>query len=87
MYPIPFDISKMKSNEKNFSLGTVIIHILDKTYQEINFRSPLNSALCLNSTLYVYKEKYCLISICLNGFYFTVLVCADFFNEIEIRQL
>ena len=55
MYPIPFDISKMKSNEKNFSLGTVIIHILDKTYQEINFRSPLNSALCLNSTLYVYK--------------------------------
>ena len=35
----------MKQNEVHFSLGTVIIHFLDKPYQEINFKSHFNSAL------------------------------------------
>ena len=35
----------MKLNEVYFSLGTAIIHFLDKPYQEIDFKSHLNSAL------------------------------------------
>ena len=35
----------MKLNEGHFSLRTVIIHFLDKPYQEINFKSHLNSVL------------------------------------------
>ena len=38
-----FNIYGMKLNEVPFSSGTVIIHFLDKPYQEINFKSPLNS--------------------------------------------
>ena len=32
-------------NEGHFSSGTVIIDILDKPYQEINFKGHLNSVL------------------------------------------
>ena len=35
----------MKLNEVHFSLGTVITPFLDKPYQEINFKSHLNSVL------------------------------------------
>ena len=35
----------MKLNEVNFSSGTVITHFLDKSYQEINFKSHLKSVL------------------------------------------
>ena len=35
----------MKLNEVRFSSRTVIIHYLDKPYQEINFKSHLNSVL------------------------------------------
>ena len=35
----------MKLNERHFSSRAVIIHFLDKPYQEINFESHLNSAL------------------------------------------
>ena len=38
---ISFDIYGMKSNEGHFHLRTVLI--LDKLYQEINFKSNLNS--------------------------------------------
>ena len=40
---ISFDIYGMKSNEGHFHLRTVLIHFLDKLYQEINFKSNLNS--------------------------------------------
>ena len=39
MYPI--DV--MRVNEGRFSSGNVIIHFWDKTYQEINFKSTLNT--------------------------------------------
>ena len=45
MCPISFNIFGMKLNEEYFSLGTVITHFLDKPYQEINFKSHLNSVL------------------------------------------
>ena len=35
----------MKLNEGDVSSGTVIIHFLDKLYQEINFKSQLDSVL------------------------------------------
>ena len=35
----------MKLNEVHLSLGTVITHSLDKPYQEIHFKSHLNSVL------------------------------------------
>ena len=35
----------MNLNEGHFSSGTVIIHFLDKLYQEINFKKHLNSVL------------------------------------------
>ena len=35
----------MKLNEGHFSSGTVIIHFLDKTFKEINFKSHLNRVL------------------------------------------
>ena len=38
----------MKLNEVNFSLGIVIIHFLNKTYQEIHLKSQLNSVLRFN---------------------------------------
>ena len=34
----------MKSNEGHFSSGTAITHFLDKPYEEIDFKSHLNSA-------------------------------------------
>ena len=45
MCPISFSIYGMKLNEGDFSSGTVIIHFLDKPYQEINFKKDLNSVL------------------------------------------
>ena len=35
----------MKLNEVHFSSGAIITHFLDKRYQEINFKSHLNSVL------------------------------------------
>ena len=32
----------MKLNEGDFSLGTAIIHVCNKPYQKINFKSQLN---------------------------------------------
>ena len=34
----------MKLNEVHFSSGTAITHFLDRPYQDINFKSCLNSA-------------------------------------------
>ena len=45
MCRISFKICGMKLNEVHFSMGTVITHFLDKLYQEINFKSHLNSVL------------------------------------------
>ena len=42
---ISFNIYGMKLNEVHFSSGTVITPFLDKPYQEINFKSHLNSVL------------------------------------------
>ena len=38
----------MKLNKGHFSSETVITHFLDKPYQEINFKSHLNSVLLCN---------------------------------------
>ena len=35
----------MNLKKRHFSLGTAIINFLDKPYQEINFKSHLNSVL------------------------------------------
>ena len=45
MCPISVTIYEMKLNEGHFSLGAVMIHICDKSYQEKNFKSHLNSVL------------------------------------------
>ena len=45
MCSVSFSIYGIKLIEGHFSSGTVIIHVLDKTYQEINFKSHLNSEL------------------------------------------
>ena len=45
MCPISFNIYGMKLNEAHFSLGTVITHVLDKPYQEVNLKGYLNSVL------------------------------------------
>ena len=43
MCPIFFNIYGKELNEGYFSSGTVIIHFLNKRYQEINFGSHSNS--------------------------------------------
>ena len=43
----------MKLNDGHFS-GTVTIHFLDKTYQEITFKSHLNSVLRKNTVGFTY---------------------------------
>ena len=53
-----FNIYGLKLNTVHFFSGTVITHFLDKLYQEINFKSHLNSH--LSQTL-VNKKKYCQI--------------------------
>ena len=69
----------MKLNEERFSSGTVIIHFLDKLYQEINFKSHLNSVLLC---------KYGKILSDLHmWFYITFLVCAHVCIEIQKCQL
>ena len=45
MCPISFNIYGMKLHEGDFSIGTAIIHFLDKLHQKINFQSQLNSVL------------------------------------------
>ena len=45
MCPISLNIYGMKLNEGHLSFGTIIIHFSDKFYQEINFKSHLNSVL------------------------------------------
>ena len=47
MCPISYNIYKMKLNEAHFPQGTANTHFLDKPYQEINFKSHLNSVLPL----------------------------------------
>ena len=45
MCPISFNIYGMKLNEVHFSSITVVTQFLDKRYQEINFKSHLDSVL------------------------------------------
>ena len=77
MSTISFNIYGIKLNEGHCSLGTVIIHFSDKPYQEINFKSHLIVHYFVN------MEKYCQICTCPGIFYFSLLVCAYFCNEIE----
>ena len=64
------NIYRMKLNKGRFSFGTIIIHFWDKIYQEINFKSHLNRCLMSRNT-------------CLVWFFFNLLVCTHFCNEIE----
>ena len=43
-FPLSF-IYVIKLNKVHFSVGTVIVHFLDKPYQEINFKCHLSSVL------------------------------------------
>ena len=43
MCPISFNIYGMKLNQVYFSSGTIITHLSDKPYQEINFKCHLDS--------------------------------------------
>ena len=43
MCPTLYNIYGMKLNEGHFPLGTVTINFWDKPYQEVNFKSHLNS--------------------------------------------
>ena len=47
MCPISFNIYGMKLNELHFSSGTVVTHFLGTPYQEISFKSHLNSLVLL----------------------------------------
>ena len=77
MHPISFNIYRMKLNEAHLSFGTVIIHFSHKPYQEINFKSHLNSLLlCMKMLSDLYMSLFILI-----------FVCACFCNEIERCQL
>ena len=67
----------MKLNEGHLYLGTVIIHFWDKPYQEINFKSDLNSVLLSIKILSdLHMSNFTLI-----------FVCSYFCNEIEKCQL
>ena len=81
MCPISFNISGMKLNEEHFSSRTVVLHFLDKPYQEIDFKSHLNSALLCKygkmlSDLHISRVIL---------FHFTF--CAHFWYKIENCQL
>ena len=67
----------MKLNEVNFFWGIVIIHFLNKTYQEIHLKSQLNSVLQFN-----YGKIFSELQIPVK-FYFTLLASAHFCNTIE----
>ena len=43
--PILFNLYRMKLNEGYFSVKTAITYFCDKFFQEVNFKSHLNSAL------------------------------------------
>ena len=64
----------MKLNEVRFSLGTVITDFLDKPYQEINFKSHLNSVLpCKKGKTLRFTQVSCdFISLYLIAFNFTM---------------
>ena len=63
----------MKLSEGLLSFGTVIIYFSDKPYQEINFKSDLNSLLlCIKMLSDLHMSHFILI-----------FVCACFCNEIE----
>ena len=67
----------MKLNEGHLSLGTVIIYFWDKPYQEINFKSDLNSVpLSIKILSDLHMSNFTLI-----------FVCSYFCNEIEKCQL
>ena len=71
----------MKLNEEHFSSRTVVLHFLDKPYQEIDFKSHLNSALLCKygkmlSDLHISRVIL---------FHFTF--CAHFWYKIENCQL
>ena len=68
MCPISFNIYGMKLNEVHFSSGTVITPFLDKPYQEINFKRKTRKT----TVRFTYVQ-----------FYFTLLDCVHFYNEIE----
>ena len=74
----------MNLKKGHFSLGTAIINFLDKPYQEINFKSHLNSLLlCKQGKILSDLD----VLPCLVWFYCTLLVCAHFCNKIEKCQL
>ena len=43
MCPISLNIQRIKLTDKHFPLEQRVIHLLDKTYQEINFKSYSNT--------------------------------------------
>ena len=81
MCPISFNISGMKLNEGHFSSGTIVLHFLDKPYQEKDFESHLNSAL-----LFKYGKMLSDLHISrVILFHFTF--CVRFWYKIEKFQL
>ena len=81
MCPISFNIYETKLNEVHFFSGTVIIHFLDKSYEQRNFKSRfINVLLCLirKNTVRSAHVPFDFISL-----YLFVLTC----NEIEKHQL
>ena len=72
----------MTINEVHFHLETVIIHFVDKPYQEINLKSVL--LLKIQIVYYaVNKEKYRQICTFPVWFCFTIIVCTHICNEVE----
>ena len=75
--PIFFKYHRIKLNDGYIFSETFIIHVLEKSSQEINFKIQSNSiTLC--------KEKCYQICTCPVWIYFILLVCANFYyNEIK----
>ena len=69
----------MKPDEVHFSSRTVITPFLDKPYQEINFKSHLNSVLPC-------KQGKLLSDLPMSSVIW-LLDCVHFYNEIEKFQL
>ena len=65
MCPISFNIYGQKLNEGHLSFRTAIIHFWDKPYQEINFKSHLNSVLiCIKILSDFHISCFILIFVC-----------------------
>ena len=77
-----FNIYEIRLNDRHFFSITVIIYFWDKPYQKVNFKSHSNIVIH-----FVNKEKCYQICTCPIWFYFILLFCDHFFNEIEKCQL